>query len=91
MSKETKCLRQLTELNWSVPPDMQNYKYIGLGFLLRITEAVEAMAENHKELIEERDHYETWFREEVHRRQKLERRISALKGYITKLKKERTQ
>ena len=90
MSKEKKCLRQLTEINWSIPPDMQDYKYIGLGFLLRITEAVEAMAENHKGLIRERDNYEKWFREEVQRRRQLERKISALRGHITRLKKEKS-
>ena len=87
MSKE-RCLKQLTEVNWKIPEHLQNADYIGVGFLLRITEAVETMAENHKELIRDRDNYEKWFREEVQRRQRLERRISALKGHITRLKKE---
>ena len=89
MDKKSRCLKQLTEVNWNIPPDLQNHKYIGLGFMLRITEAVEAMAENHKELIRDRDNYEKWFRKESQRRRQLERKVSALRGHITRLKKEK--
>jgi len=85
--KKGMCLKQLTEVDWSIPPDLQDYKYIGLGFLFRITEAVEAMAKNHNELIKSKEQYREWWIEEKERRHKLQRKISGLKGYITKLKK----
>lgn len=60
---------------------------INTGALLRIADATEAMAKRHVELIEERDRFERYYRQEQSRRIAWERSAAALKGQITKLKK----
>jgi hypothetical protein len=60
---------------------------VKLGALLRIADATEAMAKRHKELIDERDRFEQYYRREQSVRIAWERRAAALKGQITKLKK----
>ena len=91
MTKKARCLKQLTEVDWLVSPDLQDYRYIGLGFLLRITEAVEVIAKNHNELIRDIDRYRKWWKEERIRADGLERTISALRGHITRLKNRGTK
>ena len=89
MAKEKKkiCLKQVSkDINWQVPRD-EAWKYIEESMLLRITEAVELMAQNHRQLIQDRDSYERWYRQEQERRYRLEKQIAGLRGYITKLKK----
>lgn len=60
---------------------------IKIGCLQRIADATEKMAQSYAALIEERDLYKRWYDEEERRRHSAERRIAALKGVITKLKK----
>ena len=79
------CLKQISELNWQIPYEKSNM-YLKESILLRIAEATELMAQNHKELVHDRDMYEEYWREEEERRAKLEKRIAGLKGYITRLK-----
>lgn len=61
------------------------------GALQRIADAVEKMAQRHTELIDERDMYKRWYDRESERRARAERRIAALQGVITRMKKARQQ
>lgn len=58
-----------------------------LGAIMRIADATEKIAQNYSSLIEERDRYKRWYNEGSEERRRLERRISSLKGVITKIKK----
>ena len=82
------CLTQVSsDIEWEIERD-KAWRYIKESILLRIAEATELMAQNHKELIEDRDRYERWYREEQERRYGLEKTIAGLRGYITRLKKK---
>lgn len=59
------------------------------GSLQRIADACELMANNHAQLIADRDMYERWYREEQKYRQGLEFKVRSLRGVITKLKRQR--
>ncbi len=80
------CLKQVSELNWQISLDNAN-AYLKDSILLRIAEATELMAQNHKDLVRDRDDHERWYREEQEKAYNLEKRIAGLKGYITRLKK----
>lgn len=63
-----------------------NQDQLTMGCMLRIADAVEKMAMNHQQLINERDNYKRWYEDEKAEKEFLLKRISSLKGYITKLK-----
>lgn len=60
---------------------------INAGSLQRIADASEKMATNYTQLQNDLALYKKWYFERGERLQKLERRISALRGVITKLKR----
>jgi hypothetical protein len=60
-----------------------------IGAIQRIADATEAMAKNYVALQDERDRYKGWFQEERELSGRLFRRISALRGQITKLKRQK--
>ena len=81
------CLKQISsDIEWEIERD-KAWRYIKESILLRIAEATELMAQNHKELVHDRDMYEEYWREEEERRVRLEKTIAGLRGYITRLKK----
>jgi hypothetical protein len=61
--------------------------HLRLGCLQRIADATELMAKSYRELQSERDRYYGWFTEEQKAKWKLERRVVALRGVITRMKK----
>jgi len=61
---------------------------IQTGALQRIADATEAMAKNHQQIINERDRYKEWYENTKIREDLANRRIAALQGVITKLKKK---
>lgn len=61
---------------------------IKIGALQRIADATEVMAQNHIKLQAERDQYKRWYEHEQKSSQRMARRIAALQGVITKLKKK---
>lgn len=61
---------------------------INSGSLQRIADAVEKMAGNYTQLQNDRDYYRTLAADKSKAIEKLSRKISALKGVITKLKKQ---
>ena len=82
------CLTQVSsDIDWEIERD-KAWRYIKESILLRIAEATELMAQNHKELVRERDMYSRLLRKEEETSRGFERTIAGLKGYITKLKKK---
>ena len=61
---------------------------IQVGALQRIADAVELMAQSYKALINDRDYYKRRFDGELKTAKSLSKSVSALKGVITKMKKE---
>lgn len=81
------CLKQVsTNIDWEIDSD-KAWRYMKESLLLRIAEATELMAQNHRELVRDRDRFEEYWREEQERRVRLENQIAGLRGYITRLKK----
>ena len=66
-----------------------NKDELQLGALLRIADATEVMAQNHVKLQNERDMYARWYKDSKARGERMARRIAALQGVITKMKKAR--
>lgn len=64
----------------------ETVEHINAGSLQRIADATELMARRHLELIRERDEYERRYKSVVEWVRTLERRLSAAKGQITKLR-----
>lgn len=60
--------------------------HINAGSLQRIADATELMARRHLELIRERDDYERRYKVAIERESALERKLSAARGQITKLR-----
>ena len=81
-------LRELSKQNFTSSTG-NTHEAISAGALQRIADATEMMAKNYASLQEDRDRYRRWYNEEVERRAKLQRQITALKGVITKLKKNK--
>jgi hypothetical protein len=64
-----------------------NLEDVKIGCLQRIADATEAMAKNYQHLINDRDFYKRRYEEEKALGERMARRISALRGVITKMKK----
>ncbi|MGH1361018.1 MAG: hypothetical protein ACRBC3_19840 [Burkholderiaceae bacterium] len=60
---------------------------INSGSLQRIADATEKMAAGYDKMRNDRDLYKRWHEAAQERNARLERRISALRGVVTKLKK----
>jgi hypothetical protein len=85
-------LRKATRKTWHVDRESED-DYIGhdnmnLGCLMRIADATEVMAKNYNDLIAERDKIKRWYNGAFETAKSLRRRISALRGVITKLRKQ---
>jgi hypothetical protein len=52
------------------------------GAIMRIADAVELMAKNHGQLIEERDRYKRWYEEARERAMKYRHSIAGLRGAL---------
>jgi len=62
---------------------------INSGSLQRIADACEKMAASYDTVREERDRYEGYWKNQLRLKETLNRRVSSLRGVITKLKRER--
>ena len=58
-----------------------------LGCMLRIADAIEKIALNYDDLINDRDMYKKWFDEKSRKAERLMRSNAALRGHIKRLKK----
>jgi len=73
--------------NWApIAGDNPTAEQIGVGCLQRIAAATEAMAQNYKNLQNERDRYEKWYRDELKTTARLQKSNAALRGHIKRLK-----
>lgn len=72
-------------LNGMIPSENE----LKVGCLQRIADATEKMAARHTELMEDRDYYKGAYERGVERERRLERRVAALKGAITRIKKRK--
>lgn len=79
--------REASKQEWTTRDNLES---INAGSLQRIADAVEKMAGNYTSLQNDRDMYQRWFREEKALKEKLQLRVSALQGVITRMKKART-
>ena len=76
-------LRGSSVKNWTGNGTVED---INAGSLQRIADATELIAKRYAELIRERDDFERRWRSTETRAQVLERRLSAAKGQITRLR-----
>lgn len=76
-----------TEWGVAVGHDITN-EQIQIGCLQRIADATELMAKRHQELMDERDKFKRWWKEEQTRRENRDGSIRSLRGQITKLKNQ---
>lgn len=77
--------RERSIAQWTGNPTVEN---INAGSLQRIADACERMAGNYIALQNERDRYKRWYQEALQNREAAERRASALRGVITKMKRK---
>jgi hypothetical protein len=83
-----KSWKDQSRINWEPAGTRQiTTEEIQVGALQRIADATEVMAKNHQNLIDERDRYKRRYEYEQKENQRMARRIAALQGVITKLKK----
>lgn len=75
--------RDLSRMSWTGD---EAVAHINAGSLQRIADATELMARRHLELIRERDDYERRYKAAIERERALERKLSAARGQITKLR-----
>lgn len=76
-------MREASKIEWSSNDSISE---INAGSLQRIADATEKMASNYTSLQNSLDNYKRWYGDEQKENESLRRRISALKGVITKLK-----
>ena len=84
MSDE-KSIRQMSKEDI---PGSRTWDNVRIGAILRIADSAELMARNYRELLEERERFERYWRMEESRRIRAERSNAALRGYITRLKRK---
>lgn len=80
-----KDFKQQSKENWSGQEIIEN---INAGSLQRIADATEKMAGNYTRLQNDCDLYKRWYEAGREERNRLANRIKALKGVITKQKKQ---
>lgn len=89
MAKKFKYLRDESRQHYGVTVEELDgvaEPLLQLGCLMRIADAAEVMAKNYKALVDERNYYESRFREESENHLKTLRQLRAAKRQITKLK-----
>lgn len=73
---------------WATDENAPTHEQIQIGCLQRIADATEKMAVRHTELIQQRDSYERSADFWRAQSEKKDRRVVALRGQITKLRKK---
>ena len=79
--------REASKSNFSLFAELPTIEEINAGSLQRIADATEIMAKEYYKLLSDRDFYVRKFKEEYAQTKRLLRRIRALKGVITKMKR----
>lgn len=65
-----------------------SFEAIKISCLMRIADASEATAKNFRELESDRDLYRRWYNEQRDRAARLERRLTATRGVVTRQRKK---
>jgi predicted nuclease with TOPRIM domain len=83
-----KSYREGSKTNWGSETGSEGMtlEQINTGCLLRIADATDKMAQRHTELIEQRDRFERWYKNEQKRVEYLERSNAALRGHLKRAK-----
>ena len=94
----SKTLKELTKDSYSPGSNSPTAEELKLGCLQRIADATEVMAQNYAAIIKakesaekDRDRYWKYYTDESATTKKLRAQISALRGVITKLKKQKEE
>jgi len=77
--------REASKQEWTAQPNRED---INSGSLQRIADATEKMAASYDSMRAERDRYKTWYDDRGRAIAYLDKRIAALRGVITKMKKK---
>lgn len=64
-------------------------EYIQTGCLMRIAEATELMAQNYRQLMEDRDQYKRWYEQKKVEIERLQNEARTLRGVVTRFRNER--
>lgn len=80
-------LREDSKTEYRKSAETINRDEIKIGCLQRIADATEVMAKRYQDLIDERDKYKRWYESSLKTEEYQLRRISALRGVITRMKK----
>lgn len=86
-----KSYRQESKTDWGVTVTEStklDREQLALGAILRIADATELMAVNYRALQEERDRYKRNWEYAKAQNERMARRVSALQGVVTKMKKK---
>lgn len=78
-------MRECSKKEWESSDTLEHLK---LGCLQRIADAVETMSRSYSALIQDRDLYERWWKEEKSRNEKLKNRNAGLRGAISRLSRK---
>lgn len=84
--------KEQSRIDWG--QDLGEHEFPGreaiqLGAILRIADAMEAMAKSHTGLVEEKERYRKWYIDEREQKHRQYRMVSRLHGVITRLKKNK--
>jgi len=91
-SSEHRTTRQCSRVDYKARygPSGNAFTYqINTGSLQRIADATEKMAKSYTDMERSRDQWRCWYDKEEARRHRAYRRLSATRGVVTKLKRER--
>jgi len=83
-----KSFKAKSKENWEPANGPITNEQIKVGCLQRIADATELMANNYQTLINERDRYKRNWEYQKEESERMARRISALQGVITRMKKK---
>jgi hypothetical protein len=83
-----KTFKEISKGDWHSAGGPVSNEQIKVGALQRIADAAEVMAQNYVKLQDERDKYKRWYEQERQSNERIARRMAALQGVITKLKKK---
>lgn len=79
--------REASRNNWRLNGEHATVEEINAGSLQRIADAVEKMTKRWDDLVRDRDAYKAMHEREQNTRRRIERRVIALRGHITRLKR----
>lgn len=86
MGSDKKFYKEQSRLNWYTNADKLDIEQLKFGAILRIADSLEKIEKRYSDLINEKERFEKWYREECDRNRKLNKKISGIKSHTTRLK-----